>query len=296
MLSKLNLMPGKFTWHPSHLFNELAVLLFKTGNSVISVKPLGSASIALSALIMAGLLVNTAVMATDLAKEKRWKEQLTDGLLDGEVITLNDGRNDFIAIDTRAEEANDVGIIILHGIGVHPDWANVIRPLRLQLAAEGWNTLSLQMPVLANDAKVRDYEPLMKEVPARIDAGIRYMSKNDAKKVIIVAHSMGAQMANYYLAHKKSYREAQTETPIIAYIGIGMNAGNTKYLKKIKLPILDLYGENDLPGVLQSKDQRAFSARSNKKYKQQKVAGADHFFENQDEDLVKAVKDELLKF
>lgn len=263
-----NLKPKKSIWHPPLIFN----------------------------IVIATLFLNTATLATDLAKEKRWKEQISDSILDGEVVSLSAGSTSFMAIDTRAEEAKDVGIIIIHGIGIHPDWETVIRPLRLQLAGEGWNTLSLQMPILANDAKAMDYKPLMKEVPARIDAGIRFMAKHDAKKVIIVAHSMGSTMANYYLAHKKSYREAQTETPIIAYIGIGMGAGNTKYLKKIKLPILDLYGEKDLPSVLESKDQRAFSARSNKKYKQQQVAGADHFFEDKEEELVKAVKEALLKF
>ena len=173
---------------------------------------------------------STYTLATDKEKEKRWAEQISDSLVDGEAIKLSDGKTDFLAIDTRAdaqEEPNTVGVIILHGIGIHPDWETVIQPLRVQLAEQGWNTLSLQMPVLNNDAKARDYQPLMKEVPARIDAGIRQMAKEGAKKIVIVAHSMGAQMANYYLAHKKVYREAQTDTPIIAYIGIGMGAGNT---------------------------------------------------------------------
>ena len=38
-------------------------------------------------------------------------------------------------------------MIILHGRGYHPDWAEVANPLRVGLA-EGWNTLSLKMPVL----------------------------------------------------------------------------------------------------------------------------------------------------
>lgn len=250
----------------------------------------------LGILVMTAFLLNVSLMASDLDKEKRWAEQISDALLDGEVVTLNDGKNDFIGIDTRAKEPKDVGIIIIHGIGIHPDWETVIRPLRVQLAEEGWNTLSLQMPILGNDAKSRDYQPLMKEVPARIDAGIRTLAENGAKEVVIVAHSMGAHMANYYLSHKKAYKEAQTETPIIAYIGIGMNAGNTKFIKKIKIPVLDLYGGKDLPGVLASASKRALAGSSNKKYKQKKIAGANHFFEDQDDDLVKAVSEALQNF
>ena len=43
-------------------------------------------------------------------------------------------------------------MIVIHGIGIHPNWETIVKPLRVQLAAKGWNTLSLQMPVLANDA------------------------------------------------------------------------------------------------------------------------------------------------
>lgn len=236
------------------------------------------------------VVITTPAIASDLAKEKRWAEQVTDSLLDGEAIMLNDGSNDFLAIDTRAEEAKDTGIIVIHGIGIHPDWETVIRPLRVQLAESGWNTLSLQMPILGNEAKSKDYEPLMKEVPARIDAGIRQLAQEGAKRIVIVAHSMGSRMTNYYLAHKKRYYEAQTDTPIVAYIAIGMNAGNTKYLRKIKMPVIDIFGEKDLPGVIESAPKRAFAAGHNKKYSQVKIKGANHFFEGQDDDLVEAVK------
>ena len=252
-------------------------------------------SITVTALL-ALLLFTTNVFASDREKEKRWADQIIDSLLDGEAIYLSDGSEKFLTIETHADAPKETGVIVIHGIGIHPDWETVIQPIRVQLAAEGWNTLSLQMPILGNDATGMDYHPLMKEVPARIDAGIRQLHKAGVKKVVIVAHSLGAQMANYYLAHKKIYQEAKTETPIVGYVGIGMNTGNTVHLKKIKIPVLDLFGENDLPGVLQSAPLREKAAAHNKKYSQQKVAGASHFFEGKDDELVKAVKDALLSF
>ncbi len=242
------------------------------------------------------IAVTVGVNASDKEKEKRWADQISDSLLDGEAVQLNNGTSDFLSIFTEAENPGDVGVIVIHGIGIHPDWPTVIQPLRVQLAEKGWNTLSLQMPVLPNDASGKDYEPLMKEVPARIDAGIRYLFKQGAKKVVIVAHSLGAQMTSYYLAHKKVYQDAQTQTPIIAFIGIGMGEGNVPFLKQIKIPVFDLYGEKDLPGVLGSVKKRAEAAASNKNYQQKKVAGANHFFENQDDDLVKAVTQALEKY
>ncbi len=250
----------------------------------------------ISLLAICTLSFSSICSATDREKEKRWASQITDSLLDGEAVYLNDGQAGFLAIDTRADDPKDVGVIVIHGIGIHPDWETVIQPLRVQLAADGWNTLSLQMPILGNDATGKDYEPLMKEVPARIDAGIRQLVKAGSKKVVLVAHSMGSRMANYYLAHKKIYQEAQTETPIIGYVGIGMNVGNEDYLSRIKIPVLDLYGEKDLSGVLDSAPLRAKAAKQNKKYSQQKVIGASHFFEDKDNELVEAVKKALEGF
>ncbi len=43
--------------------------------------------------------------------------------------------------------------LLAHGIGIHPNWEQVIQPLRVALSEQGWNTLSIQMPVLANEAK-----------------------------------------------------------------------------------------------------------------------------------------------
>ncbi len=246
--------------------------------------------------LLFSLLFGSITYASDREKEKRWAEQIEDALLDGEAVYLNDGTADFLAIDTRAEEPKDVGIIVIHGIGIHPDWETVIQPLRIGLSEKGWNTLSLQMPILPNEATGDDYKPLMKEVPARIDAGIRALFNNGAKKVIIVAHSLGAQMTTYYLAHKKVYKEAQTDTPIIAFIGIGMGPDNIPNLEKITIPVVDIYGENDLPGVTKSAAKRLKAAAHNKHYQQQKIPKANHFFEGQDEDLVNAIAKALSQF
>ena len=234
--------------------------------------------------------------ATDLAKEKRWSDQIIDSLLDGEAIQLNNGSHDFLAIETQAEDAKDLAVIVLHGIGIHPDWPAVIQPLRVQLADSGWNTLSLQLPVLKNEATGKDYEPFMSDVPSRIDAGIRYMSKQGAKRIAIVAHSMGARMASYYLSHKKIYREALTETPIVVYVSIGMGIDDKNYLGKIKIPVFDIFGENDLPSVLDSAPDRKKASIANNAYRQIKVPNANHFFDEQNEALLNTVKESISKY
>jgi len=62
-------------------------------------------------------------------------------------------------------------------------------------------------------------------------------------------------------------------------------------LAKIKIPVLDLYGEEDLFSVLNSVERRANAAAQagNKHYYQLRIPGANHFFRDQEEILVKRV-------
>lgn len=235
------------------------------------------------------LFAFSSVYASDKAKEKRWAEQVEDALMDGESLYLNDGKEDFLALEIPAEEGSELGIVVMHGIGIHPDWTTIVNPLRVGLAEAGWHTLSIQMPVLENGASGKDYDPLMQEVGPRIEAAISHLQKMGAKKVVLVAHSLGSRMTSHYLAARADSKEKSDEFPVIAYVGVGMNAGNVELLKKISLPMLDLYGSEDLDGVVGSAEDRAKSSSHNKAYKQQKVEGADHFFEGKDDELVEVV-------
>ncbi|MEJ2076288.1 MAG: DUF3530 family protein, partial [Reinekea sp.] len=89
-----------------------------------------------------------AVVASDLNKEKRWADQIVDALIDGEPEWLQAGDQKFLAIYTEAEEESTKGMIVVHGTGVHPDWEQVVKPIRVDMASHGWNTLSIQMPIL----------------------------------------------------------------------------------------------------------------------------------------------------
>ncbi|MCP5431110.1 MAG: hypothetical protein H6962_13570 [Chromatiaceae bacterium] len=64
------------------------------------------------------LLAVSAVHATDLEKETRWAEQVVDSLLDGEAVYLNDGRADFLAIETASTDAAlRRAVVVMHGTG-----------------------------------------------------------------------------------------------------------------------------------------------------------------------------------
>jgi len=185
-------------------------------------------------LVFFVLTASSLCFASDIAKEKRWADQVTDSLMDGEVVYLTNGEQEFLALDMPPEEginkkAAETGVIIMHGIGVHPNWAEVIQPVRIRLSEAGWHTLSIQMPVLENDAGFNDYLPLMNEVAPRINAAIHYLQKAGMKKIVLIAHSLGTYMSSYYLVESHQLKEGNQleKSPIISYIGISMLAQNT---------------------------------------------------------------------
>jgi pimeloyl-ACP methyl ester carboxylesterase len=234
----------------------------------------------------------SAATASDLDKEQRWADQIVDGLIDGEPEHLQAGDIDFLAIYTEADAPGTRAALILHGIGAHPDWPQVVYPLRTALPAHGWSTLSLQMPILPNDAEAGDYAHLFGEVGPRIEAGVAFLEERGAEQVVIVAHSLGASMAAYYLSGEPR--------DVDALVGVGMSGGakdprmdNLVSLSRIRIPVLDLYGQNDNENVLSASAGRAKAAAGNPGFSQVQVPGADHFFDGRDDALVKIVVDWL---
>ena len=227
--------------------------------------------------------------ASDLAKEKRWADQVVDGIIDGDAVWLNDGKNEFLGIYTEAAEDKGRGVIIMHGTGIHPDWQQVVQPLRVGLTDYNWNTLSIQMPILPNEAEYIEYAPLYVEVTPRIKAAIKYLKDNGSSNIVLIGHSQGATMAAYALA------TSDIDVSGFVAIGMGSYADDPRMIpvnsiEKIKLPVLDLYGNEDLKEVLETTQARAAAAKKagNMQYKQVEITG-NHFFDDQEDSLVETV-------
>ncbi len=231
---------------------------------------------------------------SDTAKEKRWAEQVIDGLLDGDELWLTDNSgHEFLGILTEGDTDSGRAVILVHGIGVHPNWPDVIYPLREGLLEHGTTTLSIQMPILENDADPGDYRQLFEEVPGRFAAAWQYLNENGYESVTIVAHSMGTSMSAYYLSRAKPHG-------IESFVSIGMGTGilesdNSELLKMIDVDILDLYGSQDLEPVVTNAARRATAAnsRTGKKFLQIEVDGASHFFQGYEDALKQHVIDWL---
>jgi len=227
------------------------------------------------------LLSLNAWAAADYAREKRWADEITPAILVGDPVqlALPSGRK-FLAIHAPNAKAQ-AGVIVVHGLGVHPDWG-LINPLRSNLADQGYATLSVQMPVLASEARGDQYPPLFPEAAERIAAAVAFMRGKGHKKIAIVAHSLGARMANVFL-------NTADRPPVEAFVAIGISGEYTKP-ETFGAPVLDLMGEKDLPAVLDNAAKRAAAIRNLRGSGQISVAGADHFFNGMDRELLQQVK------
>ncbi len=117
-------------------------------------------------------------LASDSAKEHVWAEQIKEQLIVGQALELKADKQSFFAIHTPAEgKLKRGGVILLHGLGAHPDWPDVISPLRKSLPESGWATLSIQLPVRPNSATFEDYPPLFPAAIARISAAIQHLQQ-----------------------------------------------------------------------------------------------------------------------
>jgi len=231
--------------------------------------------------------------AADQAREQRWAEQIEDSIVVGEPVWLEVQGEKLLGIYTEESTGEPRGsVILIHGMGVHPNWDQVIYPLRTRLPEYGWTTLSIQMPVLARDARFADYAPLISEAIPRIQAAGRYLTERNAEPIFIVAHSLGTLMAEACLA-------ATPDLPARGLVAIGMTASDIDpllnslgYIEKISLPVFDLYGSRDLPAVLETAAARKKAARKagNTHYRQLEIEGADHFFTGLDDELVRRVR------
>ncbi len=235
----------------------------------------------LLSILLLVIYVALAQAAPDYAKEARWASQVEDGIMDGDVVWLKANSHEFMSIYTSSEVDTKQTAVVVHGLGVHPDFTQVIQPLRVALTEKGFNTLSIQMPVLENGIGSEGYMPLLIDADNRINAAIDYLNAQELQADVLIAHSLGSVMSTHFLANNSH--------PFKRFVGVGTPKGAAKYLEKINIPVFDLYGEQDIASVIEGIDLKLQASQHNKGYAQKMAIGADHFFNDQDELLVDEV-------
>lgn len=241
-------------------------------------------------LIACLLLVSaSAFAAPDYAREKRWADEITPAIVVGDPLYLaQKNGHKFLAIYTEAASAK-MGVVVVHGIGIHPDWG-MIGTLRQRLPDLGYTTLSIQLPVLAADARAEAYAETFPEAVERLQLAVDWLADKGYRHIALVSHSLGSRMAYSYMK--------RNPVNVDAWAALGMSAtpdGHAPALvySGIRAPVLDLYGSLDLPQVLAGAALRRASLAGNPASKQVVIPESDHFFAGHETAMINAVKDFL---
>lgn len=240
-------------------------------------------------------------LASNLLVEKSIAEQLAKSGNNENLKWLKAGTVEFLALYQHANIPKARGgLILLHGMGAHPDWSAVISPLRKKMSEHGWSTLSIQMPALEPNATPENYIPLLKETPERITSAIEFLHARGVYNIVVLGHGLGATMGANYLATNQT---SSTVVKAFVAVGLGLHShiqefSTAQYIARIRIPMLDIFGSQDLDSIQKSAKPRLLAARSvgNGAFRQTSILGADHFFNGMDDLLVNRVRSWLNRY
>jgi len=232
---------------------------------------------------IAGLALLVAPLAgaavPDDARESRWADEVVPQLVVGEPVWLaTPSRPKVLALFTEPAGRAKAAVILVHGLGVHPDFG-MIGALRTGLADRGFETLSVQMPVLAADAPREGYRDLFGAAGERIAAAAAWLRARGAVRVVLVSHSMGAAMSNAYLA-------AANAAKLDGWVAVGMTVD---FARAPALPVADVVAERDFPEALAATAERSKRMPTDRCSRRITVPGADHYFESTSAALIAAI-------
>lgn len=242
--------------------------------------------IAIILLLSLALPAAAFAQQSDYAREKRWEAEVTPNVVVGDPLHLGQKNgHKFLGIFTEAPNAR-MGVVVAHGIGIHPDWG-MVGTLRQRLPERGYATLSIQMPILGVDASPQDYLPLFPEAVERLQLAVAALQAKGLRRIALVSHSMGSRMGHAYML---------SNPPAVlgwASLGSGTGPGPVLTFAGIQAPVLDLYGANELPQVLQGAAARKASLAANPRSRQVVIPRTNHFFSDREDAMVKEVADFL---
>ena len=198
-------------------------------------------------VLLCALCYLSPLTAADLLREQQIATRLEAVLQVGEALRL--GGEGFLGVHTPASKLpTRGGVILLHDRGMHPDWPQVVRPLRSGLPAHGWETLALQMPLAPPGAPDWADQLLIQEAGPRIAAGLGLLRQRGVDSIVLIGHGLGARMAIAYL-------QSDDIDDIRALVTIGLTLQPAESddpllaaLRESAIPMLDIYGSRDSVG------------------------------------------------
>lgn len=230
-------------------------------------------------------------------RERQLAERLSENVTSGEPVWLQAGAEKFLGLHNAALGALPrQAVLLVHNMGGHPDWPEVIAPLRADLPDYGWSTLSLQMPLLAPRALADDYGRTVVSAGRRIRAGIEFLREQGYSSIVVLGYGFGASQALASLAGDKNV-DGLVMVSILAREFLQPALDLPSLLAKLEIPVLDIYARNDFPEVADNAPARrlAMSGSGAAVMTQRIIPGTDHYYTAQEQRLVEVVAGWLQK-
>jgi len=240
-------------------------------------------------LILPSIIHSTSIYSPDKSRELMIYEQNLKEIFDGEhqYIDYKYGKYSMLEI---YDESNDTAVLYLHGRGLNPNEQNLAYPVRVDMS-DFYNTYSLQLPVLKKQSTYLEYTKIFYDSDERILSAIKHIDDKN-KKMIIIAHSCGVHMLMSYIRSKNLSKNVSS----LVLIGSGAVDKGEKLIyeypyDKIKVPVLDLYGENDFDLVLKKSAVRnKYIKKNNTKSQQIEIKSSDHYHADNSNQVITIVK------
>ncbi|MEQ1529834.1 MAG: DUF3530 family protein, partial [Methylococcales bacterium] len=230
-------------------------------------------------ILLLALLCVHNTQAGDQKREAEFAQLLMQSTLIGKPLQLEADGKKFLNLYTETEKSKSQGtVILLHDIGGHPNQNPVIAGLRTYLPEHNWTTLSLQMPVREVGSEQAEYYPLFTEALARIQAGVKYAKDKGSATIVLTGYGLGALMA--------AYAQSEQGADIAGLIAISLPVPKTsaktaqtlEFIKKIKTPMLDIYGAFDGAEVRETARDRRLAGKDNVAYRQIMINDESHTY------------------
>jgi pimeloyl-ACP methyl ester carboxylesterase len=226
------------------------------------------------AMLRVLVLLLTATLPTahaaNLAAEARLVAAMRADIPADRLVDLEAGGLTFVAIHRLNErEPRRGAAILLHDRGLHADTEEVVRPLAIELARHGWETLAVQLPVAGAGAPERDWQALVDQAQPRLQAAADFLLARDVDSLAVVGHGLGAAMAARFVAG-----QANTAGGALVLIGAPQRHVPDD-LPRVTVPTLDMFGERDARARDGAVARRLAAGDA---YTQVEIPGVDHRF------------------
>ena len=240
-------------------------------------------------LIIPFIVHGTPVYSPDKSRESMIYEQSLSEIFDGNHLYIDYKFGKYSMLEIY-DETHNAAVLFLHGRGLSPNEQRLAYPVRVSMS-NLYNTYSLQLPVLKKQSTYLEYTKIFYDSDERIASALEHIYKKN-NKVIIIAHSCGVHMLMSFIQNKNFTNNISS----LVLIGSGAVDKGERLIHeypydKIKIPILDLFGESDFNLVMKNASKRKqLIKETSAKSQQIKIKSSDHYHTDNSELVITFVK------